>query len=183
MTAASVIYTVETLVDPDDRVEFEAWQIYEHVPALLAMEGYFGVSRFKSASDECRYLNIWRVDRKDRFFSQAHSDAVDTPWKERIAPRRRELKIGFYTADLQHGLALHRDVLVIDAASDTGDMMRLANELRADRRCTVKWLVPDDPDMSQRLLVSLPDGVPVPEPASAMPARRFNPIVAVRQEP
>lgn len=182
MSAASVIYTVETLVDPDDRVEFEAWQIYEHVPALLAMEGYFGVSRFKTASDECRYLNIWRVDRKDRFFSQAHSDAVDTPWKARIAPRRRELKIGFYTADLQHELTLDGDLLVIDMASGTGDMTQLAQTLRAaDRGCAVECLVADDPEMAQRLLVSIPHGAPVPAPASGMPMRRFDPIVAVRQ--
>ena len=173
-------YTVETRVAADDAVEFEAWQVHEHVPALLALDGYFGVRRFKEMSDEPSYLNLWHVDTRERFFSQARSDAVETPWKTRIAPRRSYLSVRFYRLGFSGGSdANFTELSLTDLTMSPQDAIAVTREIAGrGPNTSVECLLSDDDEVPHRLLLATcPERRPWLSHGT-MPVRRFRPIRA-----
>jgi hypothetical protein len=125
---------VRSAVPPELEEEFNDWQELEHVPRLLAVPGYRGVSRFYSKDEPGAYMNVWLLDDVDTFDSPERHRASRTGWRQRIARKRLSHKVSLHEADEEASHFLQApppQVLLIDGDAAGGLLLR-AVEGRAE---------------------------------------------------
>ncbi len=91
-----VVYTVRSSVDAEWDEEFNRWQREEHAPQLMSVPGYRGMQGFAAVDLPHTFMNMWQIDSKACFDSEARFRASRTPWRVRIDPIRKSHRVDFY---------------------------------------------------------------------------------------
>ena len=89
-TEANAILVVAINVDEVVEKDFNAWYNEEHIPNLSSVPGVLSARRFKSADGTHDYVALYHLESEGVTYSEAWSEAIDTPWSSKIRPHFRD---------------------------------------------------------------------------------------------
>ena len=89
-TKANAILMVAINVDEVVEQDFNAWYDEEHIPNLSSVPGVLSARRFKSAGGTHDYVALYHLASERVTYSEAWSEAIDTPWSSKIRPHFRD---------------------------------------------------------------------------------------------
>ena len=70
--------------EPQHHDEFNDWYDTEHVPNIVAVDGYENCRRFVAADDECSFLALYDVTTLAVAEGDAAVAATQSPWSDRV---------------------------------------------------------------------------------------------------
>ena len=70
--------------EPRHHDEFNAWYDTEHVPNIVAVEGYENCRRFVDADDDCSFLALYDVTTLSVAEGDTAAAATQSPWSDRV---------------------------------------------------------------------------------------------------
>jgi len=89
-TEANAILMVAINVDEVVEKDFNAWYNEEHIPNLSSVPGVLSARRLKSAGGTHDYVALYQLASARVTYSEAWSEAIDTPWSSKIRPHFRD---------------------------------------------------------------------------------------------
>ena len=89
-TEANAILIVAINVDEHVEQNFNSWYDEEHIPNLSSVPGVFSARRFKSVGGTHDYVALYHLESEDITYSEAWSEAINTPWSSNIRPHFRD---------------------------------------------------------------------------------------------
>ena len=89
-TEASAILMVAINVDELVEQDFNSWYDEEHIPNLSSVRGVLSARRFKSAGGTHDYVALYHLESEDVTYSEAWSEAINTPRSSKIRPHFRD---------------------------------------------------------------------------------------------
>ena len=89
-TEANAILIVAINVDEHVEQNFNSWYDEEHIPNLSSVPGVSSARRFKSVGGTHDYVALYHLESEDITYSEAWSEAINTPWSSNIRPHFRD---------------------------------------------------------------------------------------------
>jgi len=86
---SKIVFVVNMTVEPDWEDELNRWYAEEHIPELLKVPGYRTARRYAAVDGEPKYLAIYEIDAVAAAKSEAHREAIETPWTFKLRPHYR----------------------------------------------------------------------------------------------
>ena len=79
-----VLHAAFFRAESKDHDEFNDWYDTEHVPAIVAVDGYENCRRFVAADDECSFLALYDVTTIEVAEGETAAAATQSPWSDRV---------------------------------------------------------------------------------------------------